>query len=154
MSPDSNCEGQTVDGAIGYALTAPGGSGGWSQCASENGTCSFTGTMTVAYGASGHYYYQSLTGGTACSNSVFGDPIVGTAKACYTSALPTGGVWTNQCAQENGTCSFSGTMVVAYGANGQYYYGTYTNGTACSNSVFGDPIYGTAKACYNANQPS
>lgn len=53
-------------------------------CANENGTCNFSGTATVAYGASGLYNYQTGVANTiACTNAVFGDPIVGTAKACY-----------------------------------------------------------------------
>ncbi|MFH1257148.1 MAG: Ig-like domain-containing protein [Candidatus Diapherotrites archaeon] len=51
------------------------------------------------------------------------------------------------CANEGQTCSFSGTMQVRFGANGTYAYGTYTNSVLCSNSVFGDPIYGVTKQC-------
>ncbi|MFL5812443.1 MAG: DUF4832 domain-containing protein, partial [Bdellovibrionia bacterium] len=47
----------------------------------------------------------------------------------------------------NGTCSFSGTHMVRYGANGKYYTGVYTNSVLCANSVFGDPLVGTAKSC-------
>lgn len=57
-----------------------------------------------------------------------------------------------QCAGENQYCSFSGTRTVQYGANGVYVYRMITNGTACSNAVFGDPIFGVVKRCsYNAN---
>jgi Flp pilus assembly pilin Flp len=52
------------------------------------------------------------------------------------------------CANEHETCTFTGTKEVRYGENGQYFYLTFTNGTACENSVFGDPIYGTVKKCY------
>ncbi len=55
----------------------------WTQCASENGTCSFSGNLQVAYGANGKFFYTNLSNGTACNNSVFGDPNVGTVKACY-----------------------------------------------------------------------
>ena len=61
-----------------------GGPTGYTFCASENGTCSFTGTMSVAFGANGKFNYQTLTGGTPCTNAVFGDPNYGTAKSCYT----------------------------------------------------------------------
>ena len=54
----------------------------WTFCAAEGGVCAFTGTEEVRYGANGSYFYKSLTGGTACTNSVFGDPIFGTAKHC------------------------------------------------------------------------
>jgi len=52
-----------------------------------------------------------------------------------------------QCADENQYCSFSGTRTVQYGANGVYVYRTITNGTTCSNAIFGDPIFGVAKHC-------
>lgn len=54
----------------------------WTTCATEGGVCAFSGTHEVRYGANGSYVYQTLTGGTACTNAVFGDPIVGTVKAC------------------------------------------------------------------------
>jgi hypothetical protein len=131
-----------------YVETAPPATDIWAQCASENGTCSYSGDMTVAYGANGSYKYATLAGGTACSNAVFGDPAVGTVKACYVvGALPTFTTWST-CSAENGTCSFTGTHEVAYGANGQYFYRSLSGGTACNNTVFGDPAYGTVKSCY------
>ena len=128
--------------------------GTWTQCASENGTCSFSGSMTVAFGANGQFNYKTLSNGTPCTNVVFGDPIFGTAKACYTeTAPPTTDVW-SQCASENGSCSFSGSMTVAFGANGQFNYATISNGTACTTGIFGDPIFGTVKACYLLAPPA
>lgn len=56
------------------------------------------------------------------------------------------GNW-NSCASENQYCSFSGTQNVRYGANGAYVYRMITNGTTCSNAVFGDPIFGVSKQC-------
>jgi hypothetical protein len=104
--------------------------------------------MTVAYGAAGSYRYATLPGGTPCTNAVFGDPISGTAKTCYLMGPPPSfATWTT-CAAENGACSFSGTHEVAYGANGQYFYGSFNGGTPCTNTVFGDPASGTAKNCY------
>src|SRR5215467_3043885 len=61
----------------------------WTFCAPENSFCSFSGTMSVAYGANGQFFYQNLTGGTPCNNTVFGDPIPGTVKACYTAPSTT-----------------------------------------------------------------
>ena len=131
-----------------YVQGAPPGTDTWAACSSEGGTCSFTGVMTVAYGANGGYAYATLGGGTSCSNSVFGDPAVGSAKTCYViGAPPSFTTWTS-CATENSTCTFTGTHEVAYGANGQYFYGSFTGGTACGNSVFGDPDSGVVKACY------
>jgi len=54
------------------------------SCAPENGTCSFTGRREVAYGANTSWKFMVAENGTACSNAVFGDPINGTVKACYT----------------------------------------------------------------------
>lgn len=53
-----------------------------------------------------------------------------------------------QCANENGRCVFSGTKTVLYGAGDKFASRTVTDGTTCSNAVFGDPIYGVAKKCY------
>ncbi len=54
----------------------------WTFCANENGTCSFTGTRQVRYGANNVFTYKVLTNGTACTNAVFGDPLVGVVKRC------------------------------------------------------------------------
>lgn len=55
----------------------------WTLCAGEGQQCAFTGTKEVRYGANGQYAFRTLTGGTACANSVFGDPLVGTVKQCW-----------------------------------------------------------------------
>jgi galactose oxidase len=52
-----------------------------------------------------------------------------------------------QCAVEDGTCTFSGARDVRYGANGVYAYRSATGSIACSNAVFGDPVFGADKAC-------
>jgi Flp pilus assembly pilin Flp len=144
----------------------------WTTCAAEDGFCSFTGTTEVRYGANGTWTSGTYTNGVLCANSIFGDPIVGTAKTCQIlistsiptdTAIPTNTAiptdmaiptasptpmptWTT-CAVENVFCSFSGTAVVRYGAIGFWASGTYTDGVSCANSVFGDPIYGTVKSC-------
>ncbi len=132
-----------------YAQPAPAGSAPWQQCAAENATCAFSGVMTVAYGANGAYSYATLGGGgTACMNAVFTDPAVGTAKACYLiGPPPTFATWTT-CAAENATCSFSGTHEVAFGADGRYFYGSFTGSVPCTDGVFADPDVGTVKACF------
>ena len=118
----------------------------WTFCAPEGGVCAFSGTTEVRYGASGVYVYLTLTDGTACNNAVFGDPVYGTRKACAIRIAPAPTEWTF-CADEGDLCPFTGTAEVRYGANGAYVYQTLTDGTACINDVFGDPIYGTVKAC-------
>jgi hypothetical protein len=58
-------------------------SGSWVFCANEGQLCSFTGTRSVRYGANGVYVFKTLTNGTMCTNSVFGDPLFGVEKQCY-----------------------------------------------------------------------
>ena len=66
---------------------------GMTQCASENGTCSnLNGTQEIWYGAGSNWKVAPATGTVSCSNAVFGDPIVGTAKKCYSRAYT--GSWT------------------------------------------------------------
>ena len=67
------------------SISNPVGPSGYTFCVKENQTCSFSGTKAVAYGANGQFNYKNVTAGTSCTNSVFGDPISNTAKACYTS---------------------------------------------------------------------
>jgi Flp pilus assembly pilin Flp len=137
----------------------------WIFCANEGGLCSFSGPMEVRYGESGSYFYLVLTDGTPCTNAVFGDPIVGVGKHCYyrpTTLVPTlvpSATVTNTpiptavsewtfCADENGTCSFSGMKEVRYGESGYYKYLIFAGSTPCTNTVFGDPIPGVYKHCY------
>ena len=137
----------------------------WVNCANENGLCSFSGTRQVRYGANGSYGYKSATGSISCSNDVFGDPIWGVAKTCsyadssststtttpvVTSPVVTAPTWT-RCSGEGGTCSFTGTRQVRYGANGVYATKSATGAIACTNDVFGDPIWGVVKSCEYQN---
>ncbi len=62
---------------------ASGGPAGYTLCAAENGTCSFSGTASVAFGANGAFNYLTATNSIACNNATFGDPISGVAKSCY-----------------------------------------------------------------------
>lgn len=54
-----------------------------SYCAPENGLCAFSGTRTVYYGAGTSWTSKSVTSGTPCDNTVFGDPDFGVAKSCF-----------------------------------------------------------------------
>jgi alpha-L-rhamnosidase len=135
-----------------YLVAAnPGPSGapnGYTQCAAENGTCSFSGTESVAFGADGIFTYQTLTGGTACDNTVFGDPDYGIVKSCYTGPVTAGPSGSTFCAPENGICAFTGTQTVAFGAGSSFTEKSLTAGTPCTDAVFGDPDYGVVKACF------
>lgn len=127
-----------------------GGPAGYTACAAENGTCSFSGYgRTIAYGANGAFTYRVFSAATPCTNAVFGDPIGNVAKSCYiASAGPPAGGW-SQCAGEGGTCPAVSGQPVAYGAYGAFRYANASGTMACSNASFGgDPIPGEAKACY------
>jgi hypothetical protein len=54
----------------------------WTTCAAENGTCRFSGTRQVRYGARNSYAVKTATMAIACNNTVFGDPAPGIVKSC------------------------------------------------------------------------
>jgi len=63
---------------------------GWTFCATEGGTCTFTGTLQVRYGANGSYITKTMTGPVGCNNTVFGgDPAHGVVKSCSYAAPTT-----------------------------------------------------------------
>lgn len=71
-----------------------------------------------------------------------------------TSSTGTGGTGTKlspevwvKCADEGGTCTFSGTTQVRYGLNGAFFTRTATGSIGCNNEVFGDPLPGADKVC-------
>ncbi len=147
--------------------TSGSSSGSWVYCADEGQFCSFTGTRQVRYGTSQYnlFSYATLTGGTSCGASVFGDPAVGSLKQCwYDNSAPTAppttdtsnssssGNWV-YCGDEGQFCSFTGTTRVRYGTSvyGLYAYQTLTGGTNCNVSVFGDPAPGALKQCWYDN---
>jgi beta-glucanase (GH16 family) len=129
---------------------------GWTRCATEGGTCTFSGTRQVRYGAGTTFFYKTATGSIACNNATFGDPLPTRAKTCdysntTTTPPPTTTGWT-RCAAEGGTCNFSGTRQVRYGAGSTFYYKTATSSIACTNAMFGDPLPAQAKYCdYSAS---
>jgi hypothetical protein len=124
----------------------------WTHCANENGTCTFTGTRTVRYGANGIYVTAVATGSIVCSNTAFGkDPVYGAAKTCdYSSDTVSTTAWLD-CAPEGSICSVNGTRNVRYGANGSYFTKSVAGSIACTNTAFGgDPAYGYVKKCQYA----
>jgi hypothetical protein len=132
----------------------PASLNGYTFCSTEYQNCNLggaSGSIDVAYGAAGNYYFRSDLGGTiACGNGTFGDPAVGYAKACYTRPHGGGGPASYTfCAAENGRCTPGGIVDVAYGAVGQFQLRSGVGGSiACGNGTFGDPAVGYAKACY------
>ncbi len=59
----------------------------WTPCGKEHEICTFTGTAVVRYGVAGNYLYTVASNQIECSNSTFGDPILGTAKHCDITSL-------------------------------------------------------------------
>jgi pectate lyase len=62
---------------------------GYTKCAKEGETCSFSGTRSVAYGKSGTFVYATLTGPVSCAASRFPAINVGTPRYCSYGALVT-----------------------------------------------------------------
>ncbi len=54
----------------------------------------------------------------------------------------------NSCANENGTCNFTGTRELAYGTNKKWTSRIVTDGASCTNAILGDPAPNEAKKCY------
>lgn len=123
----------------------------WVKCASENGTCTFSGTYTIRYGTGSSWTTKVATGSIACNNSVFGDPAYGYAKECDIDMNSAPAITWTKCASEGGTCTFSGTKTVRYGTGTKWTTKTVTSSIACTNAVFGDPAYGYTKECDVAN---
>ena len=73
---------------------------------------------------------------------------IGSEEPVPPAALPAGAV---KCANERSTCTLPSGMpaTVYYGANGSYTSkGVVAGSIGCDNANFGDPLYGTGKACY------
>jgi Bacterial alpha-L-rhamnosidase 6 hairpin glycosidase domain len=132
-----------------YVATAGTPPGNWTSCAAEKSSCAVTGSQPLAYGADGAYWTTMSNGTTTCSNDVVGvDPVFNVAKTCYSwTGPPTG--YDTRCAAENDNCAFDGRRTVAFGADGDFVYKTFTGGVSCTNTAFGtDPIFDVAKSCY------
>jgi glucose/arabinose dehydrogenase len=118
----------------------------WTHCVNENNTCTFSGAKVVRYGAGTRWNQGIYLNSVRCNNATFGDPIVGTRKSCQTSEPQ----WTT-CANEGGTCSFTGKKIVRYGMGTRWNYLEATNQIVCNNSTFGDPYVATRKICQTTN---
>ncbi len=123
---------------------------GYTLCAAENGTCTVSGTRTVAYGA-GTFVSKSVSGSTPCTSAAFGsDPAKNLQKSCYLAPAGKPAGWRN-CGSEGATCAVTQPQRIAYGANGAFAYTLATSSLNCSNATFGgDPAPGVAKQCYAA----
>ncbi len=82
---------QQMDGVWDPVITGtppPTGPSGYTFCANEYGTCSFSGSVSVAYGANGTFFYKTFTDGTLCNYTIFGDPLPGVTKWCFIPGTP------------------------------------------------------------------
>jgi hypothetical protein len=137
-----------------FVLT-PASADAWVFCANEGEVCKTPEFAVVRYGIDSSYRTKLVMNSVGCSNSAFGDPIIGAKKSCYyhqvsPRQLATSPSWT-LCANEGERCKFDGLKKVKYGA-GQRYRSQYSaDGIDCSNSVFGDPASGIVKHCYVAD---
>jgi Right handed beta helix region len=125
---------------------------GYVLCAPERGQCSFSGSASVVYGAQNRWTApRTYVSGVACHNATFGDPLPFVVKACYqrpaeTPAPPAG---YSLCAAEGGTCGFTGTASVVYGARTTWTVPRgFSSAVSCRNATFGDPLPFVVKACY------
>ena len=89
--------------------SSSGTTNSWSQCATEGGTCSFSGTRTVRYGTATQNVTRTLADGTACNNHVFGDPAVGILKTCWVSGSTTSATTASATPPATTTPTTSGT---------------------------------------------
>ena len=157
-----------------YCTDNVGNSSGWSNwsdgivinaytvstSAGANGSISPT-SATVGYGATtsftitpnSNYAINTVTGcGGTLSGSTYTTgaitsscTVTATFSSVYCLSGPSG---YTKCADESGTCSFSGNAYVAYGCNSTFNYKGANTSTACNNTNFGDPLPGYLKACF------
>lgn len=96
---------------------------GYTFSTKEGGTVNVTGTMNVAYGAQGEFYYHyNQTSDLACSNVTFGDPKPRVVKNCYVKTIQMESSTdqcdtTNQCKAEYSF--FEGAVDCAYSGSNQ-----------------------------------
>ena len=151
------CRYQAAPSPIGYLPAPPA----WATCAQEGGTCNLDGKHKVAFGTGSQWVMETFIGGIECSTGVFGDPAPGKRKECRFLGTASGGTgtalpvertaepapkWT-ACANEGGTCRFSGRRKVAFGKGSNWNIKVFENGVQCTRENFGDPIIGVAKVC-------
>ncbi|RYX92360.1 MAG: pilus assembly protein PilY [Comamonadaceae bacterium] len=107
----------------------------------------YTGTVYVANCLNRIHFGTAAVGdcNNPGNNTVLGTPIPSGLHSSFTD-----------CAGENGTCSFSGTREIAYGADTRFFFKTITsnNGYGCNNNNFGDPASGTVKRCFIRSSPN
>ncbi|MER2268238.1 GDSL-type esterase/lipase family protein [Methylobacterium oxalidis] len=89
---------------------------------------------------------RTVSASTACSYTVFGDPLVGVNKTCELLDGVQADTW-QTCASEGQTCTVSAATVVRYGAGDRWYQRTVSAPFSCVYTLFGDPAFGVNKTC-------
>lgn len=120
---------------------------GYTKCAKEGETCSFSGTRSVAYGKAGTFVYANITGPFTCAAARFPAINVGTPRYCSYGAVVTPPTCpaTTIGAVINGTAT--ATATVASGAQVAFaptpttggswsWSGCGTSGTSRTQTVF------------------
>lgn len=110
---------------------------GFTKCGVEGSVCSFSGNAEVVYGALNSFTDPRLfKDGVDCNNAVFGDPVGGLAKSCY-SKTAAAGTLTNWAAKY-------------YSGQDHWLNGDSTSGLICEETLATgglDKNYGTTAPC-------
>ena len=117
----------------------------WTFCAPEGGVCAFTGTNEVRYGANGAFVYQTLTDGTACNNDGVRRPDLRDRQGLRDQEHASVDRVDVLRAGERRVRLHRHERRCATGPTARMSTRRLTDGTACTNDVFGDPIYGTGE---------
>jgi len=104
---------------------------GYTKCAKDGETCSFSGTRSVAYGKSGTFVYANLTGPITCSASLF--PSIGVANPRYCSYGGTASSSSSSSTSSSSTSS-SSTSSSSTSSSSTSSGGGSITGATCSSS--------------------
>ncbi|MES2743273.1 MAG: beta-1,3-glucanase family protein [Pseudomonadota bacterium] len=116
----------------------------WTFCANEGSRCIFTGNQAVRFGTGDRWVSKNFDWASTCNVGTFGDPAPGQVKHCEITSK-----W-EFCANQNERCGFGDTQTVRYGTGNTFFSKTVTNGIACNNDEFGNPVPGVGKHCDRA----
>src|SRR5690242_1680638 len=97
---------------------------GYTKCAKDGETCTFSGTRSVAYGKAGTFVYATLTGPITCSASLFPSTNVATPRYCSYGATSS----SSSSSSSGGTCTATAITAVINGT--QTASATITSGSS------------------------
>ncbi|MGC3963904.1 MAG: pectate lyase [Rhodocyclaceae bacterium] len=131
---------------VGGAHAAADYPDGFTKCVKEPGTCTFSGTRQVAYGAAGQFVYKTLTGSVDCQLATFGtDPYPGKSKYCSYSNTTSGGSSSSSSASSSTSSSTSSSSSST--ASGACTPGTTITGTVdCGGKTVGTVCNGQSES--------